>query len=167
MPSNVEVAVTGTDWLGAGLRSIDTALRELLEGAQDEVMLTAYSIGPQEDRIFKLIEASLARGVRITFVVNRLTSQPPTATQRLRALASTFGHFHLIDYCPDDATGDLHAKVVVVDRRSALVGSSNLSFRGFVTNHEIAVIMSGPEAAQVGMAIDRLLASSACSVVST
>jgi len=50
----------------------------------------------------------------------------------------------------------LHAKLIVVDRSIALVGSSNLSWKGLILNHELAVLIEGPTAAKVGNLIDVL-----------
>jgi len=63
------------------------------------------------------------------------------------------------DFRSDQSTEGLHAKAVVVDRRVALIGSANLSFRGMVGAHEMAVILRGPSAALVAGSIDRLILS--------
>ena len=58
-----------------------------------------------------------------------------------------------------DEWSDLHAKVIVVDRRKAIIGSSNLSRRGFLTNYELALLLEGSTATTVASVVDKLLAS--------
>jgi len=60
---------------------------------------------------------------------------------------------------PTQEQADLHAKVIVVDRKKALVGSANLSLRGLMNNHELGVVVEGPVAAEIARAIDMLMAS--------
>ena len=106
------------------------------------------------------MEAALDRGVRVSMVVNRLESQSVEATSRLRGFAGSYPHFRLYDFARDPGF-DLHAKVVVVDRRMALVGSSNLSRSGLLNNHELAVLVEGLAAADVARALDLLVAGAA------
>jgi len=76
----------------------------------------------------------------------------------LRHLGRSYPHLRLYQFAAGNE-GDLHAKVIVIDRRLALVGSSNLSRRGLLTNHELALVVEGPAVAEIGRAMDRLLAS--------
>jgi cardiolipin synthase A/B len=156
------VVVTGRAWMGRGIGAIESALRELFAEASDEIALTAYSISTSQDRIFALLENALARGVKITMVVNRAASQPRSVIHGLRRLAIQFPHLRPLDYQSPDPRADLHAKAVVVDRRIALVGSSNLSHRGWVSNHELAVIVKGNSARDVARAIDRMTRDRNC-----
>jgi cardiolipin synthase len=154
--SKVQIVVSGLGWMGGGIGSIESAIQELLENAQDEILLTAYSIG-NADHIFDLLDSALARGVRVRMVVNRFSEQHDSVQYRLTQLQKKYPHFHLHQFLPDGERGDLHAKVLVLDRKQALVGSSNLSYNGMVLNHELAVVLRDPEAAsQVATAIDRL-----------
>ncbi len=155
--SNAQIVVSGLAWMGSGIGSIESAIEDLLKSAEDEILLTAYSIG-NADHIFDLLESALARGVIVRMAVNRLSEQNGSVQNRLKYLQSKYPHFYLHSFQPDGERGDLHAKVLVVDRKSALVGSSNLSFNGMVLNHELAVVLQDPESAsQTAKAIDRLI----------
>lgn len=153
--SNIRIVVSGLGWMGGGVGSIESAIEDLLSSAQREILLTAYAIG-QADRIFDLLEAALARGIRVVMIVNRLSEQHRSVQQRLERLSNKYAHFHLYPFQPDE--GDLHAKVLVVDRRMALIGSSNLSYSGMVINHELAVLIEGMHASSIAGAIDTLIA---------
>ncbi len=154
--SKVQIAVSGLGWMGGGIGSIESAIEDLLSSAQHEILLTAYAIG-KADRIFDLLESALARGVRVQMVVNRLSEQYGSVQHRLEHLQKKYPHFHLHPFQPDGEHGDLHAKVLVVDRKRALVGSSNLSYNGMVLNHELAVLLDDETAEQTAKAIDRLI----------
>lgn len=154
--SKIQVVVSGLGWMGSGVGSIESAIEDLLKSAQHEILLTAYSIG-KADHIFELIEAALARGVQVWMVVNRLSEQHNSIQRRLSDLPEKYQHFHLYPFEPDDKRSDLHAKVLVVDRKRALVGSSNLSYNGLILNHELAVLIEGQDASAIGAAIDNLM----------
>lgn len=152
----VQVVVSGLGWMGSGIGSIESAIEDLLKNAQDEILLTAYSIG-KADPIFDLLESALARGVRVRMVVNRLSEQHGSIQHRLQHLQKKYSHFYLHSFQPGGDRGDLHAKILVVDRKSALVGSSNLSYNGMVLNHELAVLLDEEAACQIAKGIDMLI----------
>jgi len=160
--TDISVVVTGTAWMGSGIGSIESSLERLFREARQEIALAAYTISSGADLLFDWLEAALSRGVQVRLVVNRLNTQPSEVVAWLRCLAKTYPYFHLYDFI-SEGEADLHAKVVVVDRRMALVGSSNLSRRGLLTNHEIAVLVEGPDAATAASVLDRLF-ESGCAV---
>ena len=69
-----------------------------------------------------------------------------------------YQHFHLYDFLVE-AGSSLHAKAIVADHRAALIGSSNMSRRGLLANHELALLVDGPAAATAGRAMDALIES--------
>ncbi len=154
--ASVRVVVTGTIWMGGGIGSIESALERIFREARREIALTAYAISGGADLLLEWTEAALDRGVQVSMVVNRLNRQPSDVAGRLRQMVRGYPHFRLYDFTPDEGA-DLHAKTVVADRRLALIGSSNLSRRGLLTNHELAILVEGPAAADVATALDRLL----------
>jgi cardiolipin synthase len=158
---DVHVVVTGTAWMGGGVGSIESAMERLFREGRQEILLTAYAISSSVDMLLDWLESALTRGVQVEMVTNRLEDQPPDVQGRLRQLAVTYPHFHLYSFSPVDAAEpvDLHAKVIVADRRMALIGSSNLSRRGLLTNHEFAVLVGGAAASTAAGVLDRLLAS--------
>jgi len=157
--SKTRVLVTGPAWMGAGIGSIETALKRLIGGAHDDIAITAYSISSSADPLFDWIEEALMRGVRVQLVYNKLSRLKSTTRSKLDTLSNGYSHFHLYDFA-DKKTYDLHAKAIVADRIKAIVGSSNLSVGGILGNHEMAVLIEGPAALSVAKAIDRLLKSS-------
>jgi len=156
--TRVSVVVTGAAWMGSGIGSIESALERLFQEAEQEIMLTAYTISSGTDLLFDWLEKALSRGVLVRLIINRLNDQSSDVVTRLYRIAKTYPHFHLYDFVAE-GDADLHAKAVMVDRRLALVGSSNLSRRGMFTNYELGVLVEGPAAADVARAMDVLFAS--------
>jgi len=154
--NKVTVVVTGLAWMGRGIRSIDSTIEEMLTNASDEIQVAAYMITKGAEGFIKLMSHCLSRGVRVTFIVNRFRNQPKEIQHVIVQLARQFPHFNLLEFDPKDENEDLHAKLMVVDRSKALVGSPNLSWKGLIFNHELAVIVEGPAAARIGNLIDIL-----------
>jgi phosphatidylserine/phosphatidylglycerophosphate/cardiolipin synthase-like enzyme len=156
---SAKVVVTGPGWMGDGLGSIETALERLMREATREILITAYSVTSGADRLLDWLEDALARGVEVRLIVNRVSGQAAVKTiKRLHRLVGTYPYFYLYDFQPDEQA-DLHAKIFVVDRDRALIGSSNLSRRGLLNNHELAVLIQGVPVRSVASAIDRLVNS--------
>lgn len=156
----ISLAVTGQGWLGGGVPAVERVLADLIACAQREVMLTAYSVTPGSDRIWTQFEQVLATGIRVAVIIDRLGEQHEDTRSRLRGLGRAYPDaFSLYDFAGQDASTGLHAKVLVVDRRVALVGSANLTLRGMVTAHEMATIVRGPTADRIAQCLDLLIGS--------
>ncbi len=102
------------------------------------------------------IQSCLARGIRVTMIINRYNDQPLLIRRKLELLATRFPHFELLNFQPKKKMEDLHAKIMIVDRNNALVGSANLTWKGLVGNHELAVISHGSVAWKIGELFDKL-----------
>ena len=158
------IVVTGTSWMGAGIGSIESAIDDLFRTASDEIILSVYTIGSGTDRVFRWLEEALNRGVQVSLVINALGGQPADVVTKLRDMNERFQHFHLFDF-RGEAGSSLHAKAIVADHRAALIGSSNMSRRGLLANHELAMLVVGEPAAIAGQALDALMQSSLISRV--
>ena len=152
------VVVTGTSWMGSGIGSIESAIDNLFRTASDEIILSVYTIGSGTDLVFRWLEGTLNRGVQVSLVINALDDQPVDVVKRLHDLNRRYKHFHLYDFL-GEAGFSLHAKAIVADHRTALIGSSNMSRRGLLANHELALLVGGAAAATTGRAMDALLDS--------
>lgn len=157
--TSVRVVVTGTEWLGRGIGSIESAWEEIIREARTEIDLTAYSISSGADLIFEWLADALDKGIKVRLIVNKWNEQSSSVTAKLTELRKQHKHFQIFSFAKVDS--DLHAKVVVADRKSAIVGSSNLSKNGIITNHEIAIYMKGAEAQEISNTLNRLFRSNA------
>lgn len=68
-----------------------------------------------------------------------------------------FGYVKIVDFY-DPRGEELHAKVIVVDRQKAVVGSAYFTRNGMVLNREIAVLINGCAAWNLASLIGRLSA---------
>jgi phosphatidylserine/phosphatidylglycerophosphate/cardiolipin synthase-like enzyme len=141
--------------MGTGVRSVRSALTDMLRDARLEVLICAYSITGGADEILNEFEDCLRRGIRFKVVINRFQNQYQHVQVYLRSLAASYPYFRLYNF--DDPVEELHSKLIVVDRSIALVGSANLSMRGMRQNYELGVIVQGTEASVIGQCFDRLV----------
>lgn len=154
--ASVRVVVTGREWVGGSLGGAETAVLDLIRGAEREVLATVYSFGSSVDPMLDALEERLTAGVRVGLVVNDLPGQPAAVTGRLARAGTRYPHLRVKSF-PGGAGDALHAKVVVADRRRALIGSANLSHGGFVGNHEMGVVVEGAVVETAAARIEDLL----------
>ncbi len=159
--NRTSVVVTGLAWMGAGIGSIESAMENLFASAKQEIALTVYALGTNPRQVTKWLEDTLSRGLVVRMIVNRSEEQPTITINKLKELAKRYPHLQLFSFEGPEKS-DLHAKAIVADRKLALVGSSNLSWHGMVTNHELALLVEGKPAAEVASALDKLFHSAFC-----
>ena len=162
----VSLAVTGLGWLGAGAPSVEQQLGNLVRGARREIAACVYSVTSSARPLLADIDEIVAQGVTATLVVNAVAEQHADVQAFLRGAARRRDGWRIYDFSASGPSAELHAKVVVVDRSAALLGSANLSYRGLVANHEMAVVVRGPTAEAIASRIDMLTNSPATHRVS-
>lgn len=125
---------------GPTRRSIEEEFIQTIRCAKVELLLaTPYYIPPPSLRR-ALLEA-LARGVRIELMV------PARADLCIAARAAACYYGELLEH---GATiwlyenGFLHTKMLLADRRFALLGTANLDYRSLRTNWEVVVCIDDP-----------------------
>lgn len=156
MTARFILVASGQYFVGHGMRSINAVLQELVREAQKEILVAVYRMSLGGASFLQMLaEAVEARGISVRIVVHALREQPREIQSMLEAMEQrwpgTVFDFHTL-------TGeDLHAKVVIVDRRKAVIGSSNLTWGGLIANHEIGVLIEGPAVWDLARVFDRLL----------
>ena len=159
--NHIRVVVSGSSWMGSGFGSIESALHDLFYLAGDEVIVIAFTISGAAQSLFLQFKGVLERGVRIRMLVNRYEKQHESVKVELKKLQQQFpGLFQLSSFIPSREEADLHAKIILVDRKYALIGSANLSLRGLMDNHELALVVDGAAVADITRAVDLLFKSS-------
>jgi phosphatidylserine/phosphatidylglycerophosphate/cardiolipin synthase-like enzyme len=153
----VSIVTTGLGWLGGGAGAIERTLIQLIETAQRELVLAVYAMSAGPARVWEALERTIDGGVACTLVIDRLTSQNLVIRERLQALRTRHSStFRLLDFVGETQSDHLHAKIVVADRRRALVGSANLTAHGMLLAHELAVVVDGPTAEQIAARVEML-----------
>ncbi len=139
-------------------RPMGSQLRQMLDGAQSEALLISPYFIPGENGVKHLAEMA-GRGVTIKVLTNALaaTDEPEVharyAHYRIPLLEAGIDLFELRPAPgkppPTDAHGtssgeSLHAKSMIVDKRTVFVGSMNLDPRSRKLNTEMGVIVDCP-----------------------
>ena len=156
----IRVVVSGSSWMGNGFGSIESALHDIFTLADDEVIIVAFTVSGAIQAFFQEIVQLLEHSVRIRMLINRYDEQHESERATLSKLQQRYpGLFRLFSFVPDQQEADLHAKIILVDRRYALVGSANLSLRGLMDNHELALWVEGDALADITRAVDLLFKS--------
>jgi len=138
---SVEVVWTGPESEVTTSRLTAAAVVDLISAAQQEILLVSFAV--QRERLIKgALEAASARGVSITLVTethadNRSYSAESAPFPGLDAIRLHWPKAQR----PRGAA--LHAKVVVVDDRIALVGSANLTSTAMEANLECGILIRG------------------------
>jgi phosphatidylserine/phosphatidylglycerophosphate/cardiolipin synthase-like enzyme len=158
--NRVSLIVTGLGWLGGGVQAIENALLRLVDGAEHELALAVYAMSPGPERLWAAIERAVDGGIRSTIIIDRLDEQNPAMRDWIHQL--WFRHadtLRLVDFRGEDSNDHLHAKIVVADRRMAIVGSANLTAHGLLLAHELALLVEGPAAEEIAGQLDLLARS--------
>ena len=151
----VQTVVTGLAWMGIGVRSVKSALKDILRNAEHEVLLCAYSVTGGADSILEEFEYCLKRGIKFKAVINRFSKQSPDIQEYLINLVNIYPYCEIYDF--NDVVEELHSKLIVVDRSVALIGSANLSMRGMKQNYELGIIIRDEEVGTISKCFDSLL----------
>jgi cardiolipin synthase len=116
-------------------------LADLIGEARREILLVSYATLPSAE-IRSALMAAATRGVEITTLLERQADNPQFSGHRdpFPGMQATRLHWPASDR-PSGAA--MHAKVLVVDRNVALVGSANLTGYGLERNLECGVLVRG------------------------
>ncbi|MFC0588132.1 cardiolipin synthase [Novosphingobium aquiterrae] len=130
---------------------------ELVHAAQAELVVTTPYFVPDEQLLFALLSAA-RRGVRVVLIVPRKNDSWVVAGASRSTYADLLAAgVELYEYRP----GLLHAKTMVADGTTALIGSANLDRRSFELNFENNVLFHDPAfASQIRARQDQWLARS-------
>jgi cardiolipin synthase len=155
--NRTSLAVTGLAWLGGGVPSVQQEMIAIIRSTRRELTLCSYSVTTGAGTLFDEIADVASQGVAVTLIINNLRGQPADIRERICKTAPiAAANMRIFDFTGEEPQSNLHAKVIVADRTTALVGSANLSFHGMVSNHELAVVLRGPIAEEIAIRLDSL-----------
>jgi len=156
--NRVQILATGSELIKEGIRGIEPVIEELINSAQKEIHIMAYIFTPSALHILHLLDQAAEKGVKITVVVNHKESQDKQIKAWLNSASKRFPYVTVADLS-DPEGRQLHAKVIVSDRKRALIGSANFSWGGMVANYEIGVLLEGDLAWKMAELIDNFVAN--------
>lgn len=158
----VEVAWTYPGDTRSSLRTTGGVAREIIDASSDTLLIVGYSVttDPAYAGLAAQTLASVAlagtRGVAVTTVMDRNVNKGALlrAWNPATRLPSLFTWPE-----SDDKMASLHAKLLVADRRDALITSANLTYHGFERNLEMGVRVTGTAAGEIHDLFHTLIAT--------
>lgn len=169
----VDAVWTGPAVKGSEVRRTEAVVSELVEGAKKDLLIVGYWLVTDTNQIRELISSLISKarsGVRVRFV---LDPGEKTGKDNFSALAEVWpagldgAHRGVYSWgegletavAKSGASYDrkLHAKVIVADRRDALVTSANLTHSGMLENLEMGLRVQGSAAQALAQHFDLLI----------
>jgi cardiolipin synthase len=135
------VVWTGPESGVSSSRLTAAAVIDLISEARSEILLVSYATHT-EPSIREALSAATARNVAVTLLAERREDNPSytAAGTPFPGLSVLRLHWPISSRPPGAA---LHAKIIVVDDRVALVGSANLTSRAMESNIECGILIRG------------------------
>lgn len=140
--NHVELTGTGPAFVSQGIREIEPFVEEIISKSVSEIQILAYVFTPSALPLIRLLEQAASRGVQITIVFNKLKEQNMEVVNAIAKVTAKYPRMRVVSF-EDPNGGLLHAKVVVSDRKRAIVGSANFTMGGLVSNYELGVYLEG------------------------
>lgn len=132
---------TGPESTDAHGRLTIAVVADLIDQATNEILLVSYATVPS-NRVRVALASAIDRGVEVTLLLERPQDNrkfsgqrdpfPGLSARRLVWPAAT-----------RPAGASMHAKLLIVDRTVALVGSANLTSRALESNLECGLLVRG------------------------
>ena len=164
LPARADFAVRGVELVHTApvettlatpdLREPAIVWSQLFDAAQEEIVIAQFYVanqaGSRFDGVIARLEAAGRRGVKIRFLMEERGKPLSDAAtiERLRAIPNL--ELRFLEYGKVSDNGIIHAKYLVVDGKTAYLGSQNFDWRAFEHIHETGVrIADRAVAAQV------------------
>ena len=172
-----EIGSSGKAWMGYNSRNIADLLFEELNSATKSIQISSFSIGNDTDVLrdfFKILETKLHNGkgdpsakIMPTFEVSMIINDDGTksshnsfAKEKISELQYKYPEQFFASFFEQTKIGDLHktlhAKLVVIDGKIALVGSANLSKGALEASYEIMLKVTGDVAIKLAKMLIKL-----------
>lgn len=143
--SSVEVVWTGPSSTVTTGRLTAAVIVGLIEEARRDVLLIGYAVH-SEPSVLRELQRAAARGVEITLVLERHADNPAYSASGLAFPGLDARRLAWPLHARPAGVSSLHAKVLVVDGRNALVGSANITGSALERNLECGLLLRGEQA---------------------
>jgi phosphatidylserine/phosphatidylglycerophosphate/cardiolipin synthase-like enzyme len=117
------------------------ALKELLRSARRELLVLGFAMNHRD--LEKELRAAALRGVSITIIGERARDDLRHLFQTWPATLDPIRCLQIVEPAPGQRL-TMHAKVIVVDRATTLIGSANFTVGGLASNVELGLKVRGP-----------------------
>jgi phosphatidylserine/phosphatidylglycerophosphate/cardiolipin synthase-like enzyme len=154
-PETKGPAPVGSESCGAKLlkdQDYYTALLEEIDQARQEIALTVFFFktnrfrDDRPDRILARLREAVRRGVRVDAIIEQgkerdnVSEVNADTARKLRAAG--------IRVCMDAPERTMHTKMIVIDRRTLIIGSHNLTQSALKHNREVSIRIESPPLAE-------------------
>lgn len=162
-----QVVWTGPKVEGSFLRSTREVVRELIRGARNELLVIGYWIAARDEgegiieEVIELVGEAVHRGVSVRVIIDERERTDGRDNRQVLLAAwpseVSFPQIFTWRLPASDRHLKLHAKVLVADRKDALVTSANLTFYAMDRNMEMGVRVVGAPASSIADHFHRLI----------
>lgn len=157
-----EIAVSG-DWgIGDATSSRDLFYRTL-RNTKQQAQISTYSLGSDNEEVnefFDIVELLLINQRNITLIVNddgkKNGSCSEHAKKKIARLIKKFPGKFIGRYFYSTKNKILHAKIMVVDKKTALIGSANISRGALLSNYEVMIKIGNPASTKLSHMLESL-----------
>jgi len=141
MNDEIQIVATGSKWIGKGVRTTYSVIKDIITSSKYSLLITAYYLSNND--ILEEIENSLKKGVEILMYINDPENNACNLRNHLNILENNYSNFTIYRIYEDF----FHAKIIISDRKKVLIGSANLTKKGMYSNYELGVVINNPEIA--------------------
>lgn len=157
------IATSGSGWGYRNATDIRDMFYNTLRNAEKIIQISTFSLGYGNDEVkefFDILEERLKSEREVHIIVNDDGKKDGTCTEyaknKISYLQEKFPEKFFPQYFKSTPGKILHAKITVVDRRVALVGSANISKGALSSNYEIMLKIGKPVAGEISLMLDSL-----------
>ncbi len=157
------ISASGALWVGYEASNIVDTVFDSLKQARTSIQISAFSLGRDNFEMktfFDIIQDQINAGCYVQFIVNDLEGSTIGDFSRQKLIAfQKFSNFDLFNFQIKHKYGSLHAKIIVIDRKFALIGSPNISKNAMNYNYEIMLKINGNSVSKIANMLDVLARS--------
>jgi len=154
------ISASGNLWVGHDTGKISNTVFDLMLKAKTSIQISAFSLGGKNEAtqtFFNILREQLNADRYVQFIVNDFNGDTigKFSKEQINSLKQ-FQNFDFFDFSGYGKYGTLHAKIIVVDRSTALIGSPNISDNAMTYNYEIMLNIGGDDVAKIANLLDSL-----------
>lgn len=161
------IGASGRAWAGFRAAELSEMLFDEIKNANKSIQICSFSVGhktPILEKFFGILNDQLENPpMKVSMIINdnaQSTTITPYAREQLKEMKRKFPDRFFPQYFMHNELARLpkilHAKVTVIDGRTALIGSANISKGALESNYEIVLKISGQVAADLSSMLSRL-----------
>ena len=157
------IATSGSVWGLGNATDIRDMFYNTLRNAENIIQISTFSLGQDNNEVqefFDILKERLKSQREVHIIVNDDGKEDGTcskyAKRQISLLEEKFPEKFFPQFFKSTPGKILHAKITVVDRSVALVGSANISKGALASNYEIMLKIGKPAAGEISLMLDEL-----------